>query len=370
MVGTALTNMHPHKAPGEYGIPTSFLQAMGEPLETALADLTQACWDWEYVPKIFRHARTILIKKDRKPSYADPKAWRPIALLNTLGKVVESVTARALQEIAEKYELLPEMQMGARRNRLTQTALDLLVSQIHTIWEAGGVASLLSIDMSGAFDHVVKRKLISILRRKGIPRPLIGWIDSFMTDRTTTLSFDDKTSQPLEVPAGIPQGFPISPILFLFYNADLIDKCNEGHTRAQAIGFVDDVNILASSHSTKENCRILKEMHEKCIGWARGHGARFVPDKYKLLHLSRKRKHQGWRSLKINDALDCDCGGPAGFLKKFNILALLFSLTADDPLTVWTEDVFLAVGVVVDLFTVVPTICLIDRGSVGGGRSV
>lgn len=214
---------------------------------------------------------------------------------------MESVTARDLQEITEKHNLLPEMQMGARRNRSTQTALDLLITQIHTIWEAGGKASLLSLDMSGAFDHVIKRKLVSILRRKGIPRPLVGWIDSFMTNRTT-LSFDDKTSHPWEVPAGIPQGSPISPILFLFYNADLVEKCNDRGTRAQAIGFVDDVNILAWSHSTKENW-ILKGVHEKCMRWVRDHGAKFSPGKYKLLHLSRRHKYHGWRTLKINDTV-------------------------------------------------------------------
>ncbi|KAF7174639.1 hypothetical protein CNMCM6106_000223 [Aspergillus hiratsukae] len=121
--------MAPNKAPGIDGIPAGFLQAMGDPLIKALQVLTQACWDWEYSPRVVRQARTVVLKKPRKESYNQAKSWIPIALLNTLGKVTEAVTARYLQDLAESHSLLPETQMGARRNRSTELALDLLVSQ-------------------------------------------------------------------------------------------------------------------------------------------------------------------------------------------------------------------------------------------------
>jgi hypothetical protein len=46
--------------------------------------------------------------------------------------------------------------MGAHPGRSTDTALDMLVKQIQAAWQADdGVASLLSLDMTGAFDRVV-----------------------------------------------------------------------------------------------------------------------------------------------------------------------------------------------------------------------
>lgn len=62
------------------------------------------------------------------------------------------------------------------------------------------------------------------------------------------------------------------------------------------MGFVDDVNILAYSTSTEENCRILESMHEKCIQWASKHGAVFAPQKYELVHLARNPKKFNMRA--------------------------------------------------------------------------
>lgn len=52
----------------------------------------------------------------------------------------------------------------------------------------------------------------------------------------------------------ISQGFPASPILFLFFNAPLIEECANLGLSVQTGGFVDDVHLLAYSMSTERNC--------------------------------------------------------------------------------------------------------------------
>jgi len=106
---------------------------MGEPLVLAIADLLIASWATSYYPKSFWKARTIVLKKPGKASYEEPKAWRLIALLGTIGKVMETVTARRIQDLAENHWLLLDTQMGARKGRSVETALELLVEQVHTI---------------------------------------------------------------------------------------------------------------------------------------------------------------------------------------------------------------------------------------------
>lgn len=199
------------------------------------------------------------------------------------------MTTAALTEIAETHHLLPPQQMGARRTRSTETAIQLLLSQIRTAWQGQAVATVMSMDMSGAFDHVVHARLLHILRTKRIPESIVGWIASFISNRSTSLSFDNRQSSPLPTTTGIPQGSPISPILFLFYNSELVDTCNHFHQRISAIGFVDDVNIIAWGHSARSNNILLKRVHDRCLEWADRHGAKFAPEKYELIHLSRRR---------------------------------------------------------------------------------
>ena len=182
--------------------------------------------------------------------------------------------------------------MGARAGRDTLTALELLVEQTHTVWNSGPkwVASLLSLDMAGAFDNASHPRLIHILKSKGLPAKLVAWVYSFLTDRQSSITIRSTTSDPFPIRNGIPQGSLVSPILFLFYNSELITKCTDSGHKASAIGFVDDVNILAWGESTEKNCQTLSRLHNDCISWAKRHGASFAPAKYELIHLTRSPK--------------------------------------------------------------------------------
>jgi hypothetical protein len=48
-------------------------------------------------PTHFKESLSVIIPKPGKPSYSTPKAFRPIVLLNTLGKLVEKMLACRLQ---------------------------------------------------------------------------------------------------------------------------------------------------------------------------------------------------------------------------------------------------------------------------------
>jgi hypothetical protein len=101
-----------------------------------------------------------------------------------------------------------------------------LTAQIKTIWGSGKfVASLLSLDISGAFDTVNPIRLLDILREKGFPGWVVRWIRAFITDRKTILVNQGSETKAFPVPAGVPQGSPLSPMLFLFYSSELLDMC-------------------------------------------------------------------------------------------------------------------------------------------------
>lgn len=139
----------PDKAPGISKIPSRFL---GQVLEVFLPHFThifQACVNIGYHPKEFRVANTIVLKKPEKEDYSLAECYRPIALLNTLGKALEIAFAHLLRDLAEAYSLLPSQQMGARRGRSTETARELLVESVYTVWDCNkkNVASFNSPSM-------------------------------------------------------------------------------------------------------------------------------------------------------------------------------------------------------------------------------
>jgi Reverse transcriptase (RNA-dependent DNA polymerase) len=121
-----------------------------------------------------------------------------------------------------------------------------------------------------------------------MPITLTRWITNFLTDRKVKVRVTGYTQPLSTVHIGIPQGSPLSLILYLFYNADLLESLENKGLCTSAAGFVDDVNILTYGLSIRRNCEVLKRIHLACETWAKRHGSRFNPQKYNLIHFTRR----------------------------------------------------------------------------------
>jgi hypothetical protein len=156
-------------------LPIGFLKACGDPLNAVLAALTTRCFQLGWFPSRFKRAKTVVLQKPGKPpaTYRTPGGYRPIALLPTIGKVIEAVVARRITTVAEAYGLLPVEQMGNRAYRSTELAIRLVVAQVQEAWRQRATASLLQLDISGAFDTVNHTRLLATLRELGFPRWIV-----------------------------------------------------------------------------------------------------------------------------------------------------------------------------------------------------
>jgi hypothetical protein len=81
----------------------------------------------------FERVITVLLRKLKKEDYSNPKIYRLIALLNILKKALEAVIAERIRFAAETHALLPNTQIGGRRIRSTETALQLITNKIYII---------------------------------------------------------------------------------------------------------------------------------------------------------------------------------------------------------------------------------------------
>jgi Reverse transcriptase (RNA-dependent DNA polymerase) len=67
------------------------------------------------------------------------------------------------------------------------------------------------------------------------------------------------------ISAGLPQGSPLSLILFLLYIEELLSLTNWLNQGVYTIRFVDDLNLLAYSKSTEQNYATLSTIHERYL---------------------------------------------------------------------------------------------------------
>lgn len=150
------------------------------------------------------------------------------------------------------------------------------------------VASLLLLDVAGAFDNINQSRLILNLQKRQVDHKLVQWTQSFLSGRSTIIKTREYTTDPLFTPNGIPQGSPISQILYLFYNADLLDEIAK-RKDTSAIGYIDNIAILTTGKTTEETCKILAEVHTNIWEpWSQSHASKFGLSKYQLVHLTRQ----------------------------------------------------------------------------------
>ena len=102
------------KAPGPDGLGFECLKIAYAAIPEYFHSLFEVLIRAGYHPKIWREATIVIIKKAGKPDYSAPKAYRPISLLNCLGKISEKIMATRLAHMAERHHLLDRLQIGGR----------------------------------------------------------------------------------------------------------------------------------------------------------------------------------------------------------------------------------------------------------------
>ena len=290
-IESCLMKTKPWKTAGEDGLPAGVWRQIWPVVSESVRHLFQTSLDTGVIPQQWRVAKIIPLKKPNKGDYTLAKAWRPISLLSTLGKLLEAVVAERISFAVETYGLLPANHFGARKQRSAEQALLLFQEHIYTAWRNKRVVSLVSFDVKGAYNGVYKDRLLQRLQARGIPSDLVKWVDAFCSERTATIVVNGQASgvRALEQ-AGLPQGSPLSPVLFLFFNADLVQQRIDQNVGA--IAFVDDYTAWVVGKSAAENMDRLQGIVQRATEWESRSGASFEGDKTAFIHFTRKKTHQ------------------------------------------------------------------------------
>jgi hypothetical protein len=98
-----------YKALGPDGIPNIILTKCADLLLDRLLAIYEAMYEKNLLYDPWKHFTIVVLCKPSKPRYDLPKLYCPIALLNTMWKVLAGIAVEQLTHYTEKYHLLPDL---------------------------------------------------------------------------------------------------------------------------------------------------------------------------------------------------------------------------------------------------------------------
>ena len=276
-----------YKAPGPDGIPNVVLIQCIKIITDHLYYIFKAIFTLGTYPEEWKESIMVILRKPGKPSYENPKAHRPIALLNTIGKLFSSLIADNLSHFCETRDVFLKIQFGGRPARCTSDSMLLMTHSIKETCRNKKVASVLFLDIQGAFPSVVKEVLIHNMRIRGVPPEYIKATELILRGQKTRLSFDDFISEFIFINNGNNQGCPLSMIYYGFYNSGLLQISPPGSRNENQFGFVDKVALLAIGDNFTDTYAKLADMMtrpSRAFDWSESNHSQFELSKLALMN--------------------------------------------------------------------------------------
>jgi len=155
------------------------------------------------------------------------KSYRTVSLLSCMGKVVEKLVADLLSDEAQRRAPISDRQFCSSKKRSAIDAAAIMVDTVYSALKEDNITGVLLMDIMAAFQSVARRRQMHAMKAKQIDGDLIEWTERFLSDRTAEMIIEGNVlhSHPME--AGIPQGSPVSPILFAINTTGLITLVEE-----------------------------------------------------------------------------------------------------------------------------------------------
>ncbi|KAL9573277.1 hypothetical protein ACKAV7_002962 [Fusarium commune] len=183
------------------------------------------------------------------------------------------------------------------RDSIIVMLLKYLFHIIYGTWcsKSNGIVMILGLDMSSAYDNFYCQKLLQTLYDKAFPKWLINIFGCILSLRDATIRLPGIISERFGLNTGIPQGSPLSTVLFHFFVSPLVERTfpprriyvdgRKETVRLYQFSFMDDVYFIAVSRSYGINCRGLEILHEQILPIADELFIKFGAHKYHVMHM-------------------------------------------------------------------------------------
>lgn len=185
-VEMALEALQPGKASGPDMISNDILKNAKTALASILTSVYNRCLDEGVFPRIWKEAEMVAVLKPGV-TIISAKSYRPICLLNVMGKILERLILQHLKGVIG--QLSPD-QFGGRKGQSTTDAINQLITSATDA--SAKYFVVLLYDVAGAFDNLWWPAIMHELKTLNCPRNIYNLILSFLEGRSVFYSLPGK----------------------------------------------------------------------------------------------------------------------------------------------------------------------------------
>ena len=204
-----------------------------------------------YYQDHWKKQRLVLLRNGNKP-LGDASSYRPVCLLDTMGKLREKIILQRLHCHMVGENGLSENPFGFWKVKSAVDAMQAVV-EITTKARRGtgkreGFYALISIDMRNAFNTARWNICIEAMVRKKVPDYLLRMIGDYLNDRWVIYE-GDKCSLKEEMTCGASQGLRVGPFVWNVMYDDFLRMDLPAGT--SIIGFADDALVMCAGDDVR-----------------------------------------------------------------------------------------------------------------------
>lgn len=285
-IAKSLKKLPRNKASGSDGIPNLIYALLGDFLAGPLKSIFECSVSKQALPLEWKEGVVIPVPKTNPPQL---DKLRMITLLPSPSKILEKMILGSVRQSLEP--LYGAHQHGFRKNCSTTTALLQITDNALRVFDdlCFSAFSIMSLDLSKAFDKVDHGILLKKLGDGGLPTPFTKWIANYVADRSIRVKIQDYYSHRRYITTGVPQGSVLGPALFCIMVGDF--KC--AYKDSAVTQYADDISIVTSFQTSNPDIvtGILRDEMENFTRWCQRNKQVHNQDKTQLLFFDRSSRN-------------------------------------------------------------------------------
>ena len=285
-ITNVMENLNLKKACGVDGINPFMIKFGGDANILLLFKLFNKVFSKSEFPEEWNRGEIIPIPKENTAKLEVSK-FRPICLLSNVSKFFEKIMTERLKLVIEEENWLPNFQNGFRSNRSTVDNLVILQQEIHAAFKNKEYMLTVFLDIKKAYDCVNRQILINIIKKKGIKGKILEYLKFFLGERFNRVKYREGLSTFIEFKNGMPQGSPLSPLLFNLYLADITKIIDKNISQ-----FADDLVIWETGKNVDRIACKLNQKLKRLNKYMKNINLTISPEKSVAVLFNRKRSNQ------------------------------------------------------------------------------